>query len=91
MNIDKELANASRGVYNFRIIGVVHHYIGSLLLNHDEAPVFAQIYLHDGIPEVEVENRQRHLEEAKRPELKALQLMLVSPYVSYFKHAVDLL
>ena len=90
-NIDKELANARRGVYTFRIQGVVHHYIGSLVPNCDEAPVFAQIYIHDGTPEAEVENRQRHLGEAKLPELRALQQMLheVNPYVSHFKHAVD--
>ena len=92
-NIDKELANARRGVYTFRIQGVVHHYIGSLVPNCDEAPVFAQIYIHDGTPEAEVENRQRHLGEAKLPELKALQQMLheVNPYVSHFKLAVDLM
>ena len=32
-NIDKELANARRGVYTFRFQGVVHHYIGSLVPN----------------------------------------------------------
>ena len=92
-NIDKELANARRGVYTFRIQGVVHHYIGSLVPNCDEAPVFAQIYIHDGTPEAEVENRQRHLGEAKLPELKALQQMLheINPYVSHFIHAVDLM
>ena len=57
-NIDKELANARRGVYTFRIQGVVHHYIGRLIPNCDEAPVFVQIYIHDGTPEAEVENRQ---------------------------------
>ena len=60
-NIDNELANAKRGVYTFRIQGIVHHYIGNLLPNRDEAPIFAQIYMHDGTPEAEVESRQRHL------------------------------
>ena len=41
--MNKELANARRGVYIFRIQGVMHHYIGSLVPNCDEAPVFAQI------------------------------------------------
>ena len=61
--------------------------------NCGETPAFAQIHIHDGTPEAEVENRQRHLGDAKLPELKALQQMLheVSPYVSYFKHAVDLM
>ena len=82
-NIDKELANARRGVYTFRIQGVVHHYIGSLVPNCDEATAFAQIYIHDGTAEAGVDNRQRHLGEDKLPELKALQQMLheVNPYV----------
>ena len=80
-------------MYTFCVQGVVHHFIGSLVTNSDEAPAFVQIYIHDGTPEAEVENRQRHLGEAKLPELRALQQMLheVSPYVSYFKHAVDLM
>ena len=53
-NIDKELANARRGVYTFRIQGVVHHYIGSLIPNRDEAPAFAQIYIHEGTPEAKL-------------------------------------
>ena len=68
-NIDKELANARRGVDTFSIQGVLHNYIGSLVANCGETPVFAQIYIHDGTPEAEVENRQRHLGEAKLPEL----------------------
>ena len=90
-NINKELANARGGVYTFCVQGVVHHFIGSLVPNSDEAPAFVQIYIHDGTPEAEVANRQRHLGEAKLPRLKVLQQMLheVNPYVSYFKHAVD--
>ena len=70
---------------------VVHHFIGSLISNSEEAP--AQIYIHDGTPVAQVENRQRHLGEVKLPELRALQQMPhdVSPYVSYFKHAINLM
>ena len=50
--------------------GVVHHFIGSLVPNSDESPAFVQIYIHDGTPEAEAENRQRHLGEAKLPELR---------------------
>ena len=39
----------------------MHHYIGSLVPYCDEAPAFAEVYIHEGTPEVEVENRQRHL------------------------------
>ena len=80
-------------MYTFCVQGVVHHFIGSLVPNSDEVPAFVQIYIHDGTPEAEVENRQRHLGEAKLPERKALQQMLheANPYVSYFKHAADLM
>ena len=61
VNLDKELANARRGVYTFRIHGVVHHYIGQLTPREGEAPSFAQIYIHDGTAEGDLENRQRHL------------------------------
>ena len=53
-NINKELAKARGGVYAFCVQGVVHHFIGSLVPNSDEAPAFVQIYIHDGTPEAEI-------------------------------------
>ena len=93
-NYDRELANAIRGVYTFRIHGVVHHLIGSLAPRDGKPPAFAQIYIHDGTPENELENRQLHLGQACHSEqLLALQMMLheVNPYVKYFKHAMNLM
>ena len=48
---------------------------------------FTQIYIHDGTPEAELENRQRNLGEASLPELRGLHLMLheYNPYVSFFR------
>ena len=91
VNLDKELANARSGVYTFRIHGVVHHYIGQLTPREGEAPSFAQIYIHDGTAEGELENRQRHLGEACLPELRELQDMLheVNPYVSYLRQGIE--
>ena len=93
VNLDKELANARRGVYTFRIQGVVHHYIGQLTPREGEAPSFAQIYIHDGTAEGEIENRLRRLGEASLPELKELQALMhvVNPYVQYFKHGIELM
>ena len=87
VNLDKELANARSEVYTFRIHGVVHHYIGQLTRREGEAPSFAQIYIHDGTAERELENRQRNLGEAGLPEPRGLQDMLheVNPYVFYFR------
>ena len=50
MNLDKELANAKKGVYTFRIHGMVHHSIGQLLLREGQPRAFVQIYIHDGTP-----------------------------------------
>ena len=93
VNLDKELASARRGVYTFRIHGVVHHYIGQLTPRVGETPSFAQIYIHDGTPEGELENRQRHLGDASLPELRLLQNLLheVNPYVSHFRQGVAMM
>ena len=93
VNLDKEISNARRGVYTFRIQGVVHHYIGQLTPREGEAPSFAQIYIHDGTAEGEIENRLKHLGEASLPELRGLQALMheVKPYVRYFKHGIELM
>ena len=41
-----------------------------------EQPKFAQIYIHDGTVQVELENRQRHMGLACLPEMKVLQHIL---------------
>ena len=71
VNLEKELASARCGVYTFRIHGVVRHYIEQLTPQVGGAS-FAQIYIHDGTPEGELENRQRHLGDASLPELRLL-------------------
>ena len=93
VNLDKELASIRCEVYTFRIHGVVHHYIGQLTPRVGETASFAQIYIHDGTPEGELENRQRHLGDASLPELRQLQNLLheVSPYVSHFRQGVDMM
>ena len=84
---------AKRGVYTFRIHGTVHHSIGQLLPKQGERRAFAQIYIHDGTPESEVEHRQQHLGEASLPELRCLQDMMHqhNPYVFYFKHGIEVM
>ena len=56
-----------------------------------EAPSLAQIYIHDGTAEGELESHLRHLGETSFPELRGLQVMLheVNPYVTFFKQGVD--
>ncbi|CAB4442942.1 unnamed protein product [Rhizophagus irregularis] len=43
-NIDEEFQR--QGVSNFRIHGQIYHCIGSLLLEDDRPPMFAQLYIH---------------------------------------------
>ena len=93
VNLDKDFACARRGVYTFRIHGVVHHYIGQSTTRAGKVASFAQIYIHDGTPERELENRQRHLGDASLHELRQLQNLLheVNLYVSYFRQGVDMM
>ena len=92
-NIDKGLANAKQVVYTFRIHGVVYHCIGQLLPKDSEAPKYAQIYIHDGTADAEVENRLHHLEDASLPELRLLQLMMCdfNPLVSFFRQGIEVM
>ena len=46
-NIDKDLMNASNGVYTYRIQGSVHHKISSYLPNPNFKPTFSQMYIYD--------------------------------------------
>ena len=56
-----------------------------------KAPAFAQIYIHDGTAEAELENNLLHLGEASLLELRDLQLILhdYNP-ISLFRQGVDL-
>ena len=93
VNLDKELANAKKGVYTFRIHGMVHHSIDQLLPREGQPRAFAQIYIHDGTPEAELEYRQQHLGERSLPELRGLQDMMHNhnPFVSFFKHGIEVM
>jgi hypothetical protein len=53
-SVDKAINN-STAPYVFRINGVVHHRIGTLLPRPGSQPKFAQLYLHD--PDVELQSR----------------------------------
>ena len=92
-NLDKGLANAKQGVYTFRIHGVVYHSIGQLLPKDNEAPKYAQIYIHDGTADAEAENRLQHLGDASLPEMRLLQQLLHenNPYVSFFRQGIEVM
>ena len=93
VNLNKELANAKEGVYTFRIHGMVHHSIGQLLPREGQPRAFAQIYIHNGTLQAELEYRQQHLEARSLPELRGLQDMMHNhnPFVSFFKHGIEVI
>jgi hypothetical protein len=51
-SVDKTINNGS-APYVFKINGVVHHRIGSLVPNRGSKPKFAQLYIHDTQHEVQ--------------------------------------
>ena len=51
VDIDRSI-NTGRGPYIFRINGVVHHRIGSLILVEGNRPQYAQMYIYDTANEV---------------------------------------
>ena len=68
MILYKGLVNTEGGD-TFRIHRGVHYFIGQLMPLQGETPTFVQIYIYDGTPEDELENRLQHLEEVTHPEL----------------------
>jgi len=52
VDIDRSI-NTGRGPYIFRINGVVHHRIGSLIPDEGNRPQYAQLYIYDTANEVQ--------------------------------------
>ena len=46
VNIDHSIIDGT-GPYSFRISGELHHLAGAILPLPNQAPVFAQVYIHD--------------------------------------------
>ena len=75
---------------NFKILGKLHHKIGSIGHPSEGKPKFAQLYFYD--QENEVQNRLDHQTKNLKPKIiKILQNMLHknNPYVSSLKSALD--
>lgn len=85
-NIDQNLANATNGVYSYRVQGSVYHSIGSSLLMDGMRPRYLQLYIYD--TDHEIENRQ-HDNAAMRPDLLLTLkhiLDIHNPFVQVFRH-----
>jgi hypothetical protein len=75
--VDRSINNGT-APYVFKINGVVHHRIGSLLPNHGLRPQFAQLYIYD--TEHEVQNRlgmfENEADVHDRPDPEVARLLL---------------
>ncbi|CAI2195237.1 9965_t:CDS:1, partial [Funneliformis geosporum] len=88
VNLDKELANAKKGVYTFRIQGALYHQIGDLILRYnDDKPLFAQIYFYDSNLDNQLQRRQEMFPNLNADMLKELQdkLNIINPFVKQFE------
>jgi len=79
------------GVSNFTVHGQVHHFVGSLLPNEEQAPRFAQLYIYD--TENETRNRLNIMQNLDATILQNLQDMLntVNPYIQIFRQAWNII
>jgi len=95
VDIDRSV-NIGRGPYVFRINGVVHHRIGSLLPNEGDPAQYAQLYIHDTSNEVQnrlgIYSSETAHDDMPDPEIvQSLIAMLdeCNPLVKQFRMARD--
>ena len=81
------------GPYSFRIQNELHHYTGTLLSNPGAEPVYAQLYIYDSATALNHCMQNTHNQELNHYTMKFLQDLLTqcNPYVTYFKHAYEIL
>lgn len=81
------MANATNGVYTFRIEGAIYHKMGSLLPNNNEPAKFAQIYFLG--PNEQLNRRNQIFSELSMNLCRSIQQILYefNPYVHIFDHA----
>ncbi|KAF8801157.1 hypothetical protein BYT27DRAFT_7047348, partial [Phlegmacium glaucopus] len=82
---------AGSGPYSFRISGELHHLSGALLPTAGNAPVFAQIYIHD--PQEQLAQREQNNTNLKPAIMALIQGVLNNshPYVNLYKQAFQIM
>ena len=86
-DVDKELANAKRGVYTYRIQGELYHQIGGLMpKDDDKEPTFAQIYFYDANLDNQLQKRKEVFPDFNSKMLELLQneLTEINSFVCLF-------
>lgn len=86
--VDESLANATSGVYTFRINGMLSHRIGGLLPDENNLPKFAQIYFTGDQEQPALRNGHfgNQLDEHLLTDIQRL-LIRHNPYVQIFRQA----
>ena len=90
-NIDHSVV-AGTGPYSFRISGELYHRASSLLPLPNQAPTFAQLYIHD--PNQQLDYREGNNDHAlSRPLMAIIQGVLHQshPYVELYKQAYQII
>ena len=90
-NIDHSVITGT-GPYSFRISGQLYHRVSALLPIPNQAPSFAQLYIHD--PNQQLDYREGNNDHSlSRPVMTIIQgvLHLSHPYVELYKQAYQIL
>ena len=90
VKVDQSVTVGS-GPYSFRISGELHHLSGALLPSPGNAPVFAQIYIHD--PHEQLAQREQNNRNLNPPVMNIIQGVLNDnhPYVQLYRQAYEVL
>lgn len=86
--VDHELADATYGVYTFRVHGTIYHEISrSMQPPAGVQPGFSQFYIHD--PELQIDQRRGVFDGLDPEILRSLQAMLdrENPYAAIYRTA----
>ncbi|OWZ12202.1 Helitron helicase [Phytophthora megakarya] len=91
LRVDESVTN--RGIYNFRVMGIVCHRMGSLLRTPGGKWMFAQIYINDPDSGARVANRIRMTDGLSAEFLSDLDEVMEQyhPYAQQFLHAREIL
>ncbi|XP_062183399.1 uncharacterized protein LOC133887455 isoform X2 [Phragmites australis] len=93
VDVDRSI-NTGDGPYVFRINGVVHHRIGSLIPPIGKRPEYAQLYIYDTLNELQNRLNMFPAEEADKPNPEIVSDLIdmlnrVNPFVKKFRMARD--
>lgn len=91
VKIDDQSVTNAQGPYCFRINGELHHLSGALLPGDGEQPVYAQIYIHDPLLQLQMcRSNNLNLNPVIMTELQAM-IHETHPYVQLYQKAYEVM